>query len=669
MQTQLEFIDYAIIIGFFIVSLLIGVFVSRQSGKSSEDFFLSGRSMPWWLLGVSMVATTFAADTPGLVTDLVRGNGGVSANWVWWAFLLTGLLTVFFYSSLWRRSGITTDLEYYEMRYKGKSASFLRGFRAVYLGVIFNIITMAGVCLAGIKIGNILLGWEAWETLLYAGTVTVIYSAMGGLKSVLITDFFQFAIAMIGSVWATVYIVNLPEVGGLEALVLNNSVKDNLSILPHGVDTETLITLLIIPLAVQWWSVWYPGAEPGGGGYIAQRMLAAKNEKHATFATLFFNFAHYALRPWPWILVGLASLIVYPKLMTDDDSTIEIATERMIQLDNEVNESSFELFDAYLLKQMANDESNKEEYIRIQELSKKSSHTYQMKAMVYLYDQKSNHGKEDVDILKTESLVSLYLGNPMVTPDKLGHDLAYSAMVSKLPKGLIGLVVASLIAAFMSTISTQLNWGSSYIVNDLYKRFINKEASNKSQVTVGRISIVLLMLFAALLSLVFENAKAVFDIMLAVGAGTGLLFILRWFWSRINPYSEIAAMIISFIVAFFFFINGRLSEKWIDLPGYMELVVSVLITTAGWMIVTLLSKPTDEATMNSFNKKIFPSGNKFENFEYKVIGFVAATFGIYAALFATGYAIYGEMGRFVIAFGIFMAAIAIILSFRKKMFG
>ncbi|MCB9195279.1 MAG: Na+:solute symporter [Flavobacteriales bacterium] len=669
MQTQLEFIDYAIIIGFFIVSLLIGVFVSRQSGKSSEDFFLSGRSMPWWLLGVSMVATTFAADTPGLVTDLVRGNGGVSANWVWWAFLLTGLLTVFFYSSLWRRSGITTDLEYYEMRYKGKSASFLRGFRAVYLGVIFNIITMAGVCLAGIKIGNILLGWEAWETLLYAGTVTVIYSAMGGLKSVLITDFFQFAIAMIGSVWATVYIVNLPEVGGLEALVLNNSVKDNLSILPHGVDTETLITLLIIPLAVQWWSVWYPGAEPGGGGYIAQRMLAAKNEKHATFATLFFNFAHYALRPWPWILVGLASLIVYPKLMTDDDSTIEIATERMIQLDTEVNESSFELFDAYLLKQMANDESNKEEYIRIQELSKKSSNTYQMKAMVYLYDQKSNHGEEDVDILKTESLVSLYLGNPMVTPDKLGHDLAYSAMVSKLPKGLIGLVVASLIAAFMSTISTQLNWGSSYIVNDLYKRFINKEASNKSQVTVGRISIVLLMLFAALLSLVFENAKAVFDIMLAVGAGTGLLFILRWFWSRINPYSEIAAMIISFIVAFFFFINGRLSEKWIDLPGYMELVVSVLITTAGWMIVTLLSKPTDEATMNSFNKKIFPSGNKFENFEYKITGFVAATFGIYAALFATGYAIYGELASFSIAFGVFVFAVGVIISFRKKMFG
>ncbi|CAG5081006.1 sodium:solute symporter family protein [Parvicella tangerina] len=669
MGTQLAFVDYAIIIGFFIVSLLIGVLVSRQSGKSSEDFFLSGRNMPWWLLGVSMVATTFAADTPGLVTDLVRGNGGVYANWVWWAFLLTGLLTVFFYSNLWRRSGVTTDLEYYELRYKGKSASFLRGFRAVYLGVIFNIITMAGVCLAGIKIGNILLGWEAWETLLYAGTVTVIYSALGGLKSVLITDFFQFAIAMVGSIWATYYIVNMPSIGGLEAMVLNENVSDSLSILPSGLDTETLITLLIIPLAVQWWSVWYPGAEPGGGGYIAQRMLAAKNEKHATFATLFFNVAHYALRPWPWILVGLASLIVYPKLVSGDDANIEIPEERMLQLDQDVDEESFVLFNKFISDQIENQDSDKEEYIRLENVVNSNPDTYQVKALVYLYDQKSNHGESDVDILKTESLVSLYLGNPLVTPDKLGHDLAYSAMVSKLPKGLIGLVVASLIAAFMSTISTQLNWGSSYIVNDVYKRFINKEASNKSQVLVGRVSIVLLMLAAALLSMVFENAKSVFDIMLAVGAGTGLLFILRWFWKRINPYSEIAAMVISFLVALFFFVNGKLSDKIIDLPSHWILVLSVAITTVGWIVVTLLTNPTDEETINEFNEKIFPSGNKFENFGVKVLGFFAATFGIYAALFATGYAIYGEAKEFMIAGGIFLVATTVIIRFRKKMFG
>lgn len=669
MQTQLEFIDYAIIIGFFLVSLLIGILVSRQSGKSSEDFFLSGRNMPWWLLGVSMVATTFAADTPGLVTDLVRGNGGVYANWVWWAFLLTGLLTVFFYSNLWRRSGVSTDLEYYELRYKGKSASFLRGFRAIYLGVIFNIITMAGVCLAGIKIGNILLGWEAWETLLYAGSVTVIYSALGGLKSVLITDFFQFAIAMIGSVWATYYIVNLPSVGGLEAMVLNDSVSDSLAILPNSVDTEVLITLLIIPLAVQWWSVWYPGAEPGGGGYIAQRMLAAKNEKHATFATLFFNFAHYALRPWPWILVGLASLIVYPKMISGDDGSVEIAEERMVELDKEVDQGTFTMFNNYVSQQIEKKDENHDQYLRLQTIAKENSDTYQVKALVYLYDEKSNHGEGDVDLLKTESLVSLYLGNPKVTPDKLGHDLAYSAMVSKLPKGLIGLVVASLIAAFMSTISTQLNWGSSYIVNDVYKRFINREASDESQVLVGRVSIVLLMLAAALLSLVFENAKSVFDIMLAVGAGTGLLFILRWFWKRINPYSEIAAMVISFLVALFFFINGKMTTKLVDLPGHWILVLSIAITTIGWIIVTIITNPTDEATMKSFNDKIFPAGNKFENFKYKILGFISATFGIYAALFATGYAIYGETQEFLLALGIFLTAVGVIIGFRKRMFG
>lgn len=669
MQTQLEFIDYAIIIGFFVVSLLIGILVSKQSGKSSEDFFLSGRNMPWWLLGVSMVATTFAADTPGLVTDLVRGNGGVYANWVWWAFLLTGMLTVFFYSRLWRRSGITTDLEYYEMRYSGKSASFLRGFRAIYLGVIFNVITMAGVCLAGIKIGNILLGWSALETLMYAGTVTVIYSALGGLKSVLITDFFQFIIAMVGSIWATCYIVNLPEVGGLEAMVLNENVSESLSIFPNGVDMDVLITLLIIPLAVQWWSVWYPGAEPGGGGYIAQRMLAAKNEKHATFATLFFNFAHYALRPWPWILVGLASLIVYPKFVSGDDSQIEIAEERMVELDNNVNDQTFILFNDYLNKQIESNSEQKEDYERVLAVSTQHQETYQVKALAYLYDQKSTHGEDNVKILQLESLVSLYLGNPMVTPDKLGHDLAYSAMVSKLPKGLLGLVIASLIAAFMSTISTQLNWGSSYIVNDIYKRFINKEASNKSQVMVGRISIVVLMLAAALLSLVFENAKSVFDIMLAVGAGTGLLFILRWFWSRINPYSEIAAMIISFLVALFFFINGRMSEKIIDLPGYWELVLSVAITTIGWLIVTFLTQPTDKETLKKFNDLIFPGGNKFENFGFKILGFFAATFGIYAALFATGYVIYGETTNFMYALVVFLVSVTVLLGFRKKMFG
>jgi Na+/proline symporter len=307
---QLGFIDWIIVSIFFIVSITIGIITSKKASSSSDDFFLSGRKMPWWLLGVSMVATTFAADTPGLVTDIIRKeDGGVYGNWVWWSMLLTGMLTVFFYDKLWRKSGVTTDLEFYELRYSGKAASYLRGFRAIYLGVVFNVITMAGVCLAGNKIGYVLFGLEPYQTLLIAGIVTVIYSSLGGLKSVLLTDFFQFIIAMIGSVWATVYIVNLPEIGGIDNLISNPILQDKISFFPDFTNTELLTTMLIIPLAVQWWSTWYPGAEPGGGGYIAQRMLAAKDEKHATWAVLFFNFAHYALRPWPWIIVGLAHLL------------------------------------------------------------------------------------------------------------------------------------------------------------------------------------------------------------------------------------------------------------------------------------------------------------------------------------------------------------------------
>lgn len=546
---QLATIDYAIIFGFFILSLAIGLLVAKQSGKNSESFFLSGRNMPWWLLGFSMVATTFAADTPGLVTQLVRENG-VSGNWVWWAMLLTGMLTVFFYSKLWRKSGITTDLEFYELRYKGKSAGFLRGFRAIYLGVFFNIITMAGVCLAGAKIANILLGISQEETLIYSSIIVVIYSSLGGLKGVLITDFIQFIIAMIGSVWATIYIVNLPEIGGLDTLLTHTSVSDKLNILPDFSDTNALITLLIIPFAVQWWSTWYPGAEPGGGGYIAQRMLAAKNEKHATWATLFFNFAHYALRPWPWIVVGLASLILFP------------------------------------------------------------------------------------------SLESINTAFPNLSSEMQGHDVAYAAMMTYLPAGLIGIVLTSLIAAFMSTISTQLNWGSSYIVNDFYSRFINPNSTEKQNVLVGRISTVLLMVCAALFSFYLQSAHDVFNLLLQIGAGTGLLFILRWFWSRINPYSEISAMGISFLIAFIFFINGKLDTPLFELAGHWQLIIGVVITTLGWIIVTLLTKPTDSETLNKFESLIYGTESKFHNIGYKILAFFLGVIGTYSFLFATGYFIY-----------------------------
>ncbi|MCD8407608.1 Na+:solute symporter [Tenacibaculum dicentrarchi] len=544
-------LDYTIIIGFFLISLLIGVWASKSAGKSSADFFLSGRNMPWWLLGVSMVATTFAADTPGLVTELVRKNG-VSGNWVWWAMLLTGMLTVFFYAKLWRKSGITTDLEFYELRYSGKMAGFLRGFRAIYLGVIFNIIAMAGVCLAGAKIANILLGISQGEMLIYSSIIVVIYSSLGGLKGVLLTDFVQFILAMIGSVWATVYIVNMPEINGLSNLLSHPNVSGKLNMLPDFSNTESLITLFIIPFAVQWWSTWYPGAEPGGGGYIAQRMLAAKDEKNATWATLFFNFAHYALRPWPWIIVGLASLIIFP------------------------------------------------------------------------------------------SLESMNQAFPNLSEEMQGHDVGYAAMMTYLPAGLLGIVLTSLIAAFMSTISTQLNWGSSYVVNDFYSRFINKEASEKQKVVVGRISTVLLMICAALFSFYLQSAKDVFDLLLQIGAGTGLLFILRWFWSRINPYSEIAAMGISFVIAFFFFINRKLENPFFEIAGYWQLIIGVVITTFGWILVTLLTKPTDKKTIDNFESLIFEGEDKFKNIGIKIVGFITGTIGVYSFLFATGNWIYGK---------------------------
>ena len=571
---QLATIDWIIILLFFAVSLGIGIYVSKTSGKSANDFFLSGRNMPWWLLGLSMVATTFSTDTPNLVTDIVRTNG-VSGNWVWWAFLITGLLTVFVYAKLWRKSNVNTDLEFYELRYGGKPARFLRQFRSIYLGVIFNVITMSAVTLAAIKIGGIMLGLEPWQTVITAGLVTVTFSAIGGFKGVVYTDVVLFFVAMGGAIGAAYYLVNMPEVGGMQALLANENVAGKINILPDFGDREALITLLIIPLAVQWWSSWYPGAEPGGGGYIAQRMLAAKDENHAIGATFFFNIMHYALRPWPWILVALASLVVFP------------------------------------------------------------------------------------------DLESIQVAFPDITPDKLGHDLAYPAMLTKLPTGLLGLVLASLISAYMSTISTQLNWGSSYIVFDFYKTQINPEASQKRLVAVGRISTVVLMVLSTLLALLLQNAMQLFNLLLVFGAGTGLIFILRWFWWRINAWSEITAMVASGVVSLlitipsiktFLFGLGGLFPSWAEFPFV------VFITTGLWLLVTFMTPSEDSEVLRSFYKKTQPGGPGWS----KVIkeakaesvdlidgeqgwsvpsGIIAMLLGclmIYSAMFATGYYIYGD---------------------------
>ena len=567
---QLSSLDWAILIAFFIILLSIGFIASKKAGNSVNEFFLSGRNMPWWLLGISMVATTFSADTPNLVTDIVRTNG-VSGNWVWWAFLLTGMLTVFVYAKLWRRSEVLTDLEFYELRYGGKGAAFLRGFRAVYLGVFFNIMIMATVCLAGIKIGSVMLGLSPTQTLLIASTVTVFYSSLGGLKGVILTDFFQFTLAMVATFWAAVVIVNLPEVGGLGELISHPDIIPKLDLIPDISNREMFLVVFLLPIAVQWWSVWYPGAEPGGGGYVAQRMLSAKNENHAVWATLLFNFMHYAVRPWPWILIALASLIVFPNL---DD---------------------------------------------------------------------------------------LQLAFPEIDSSIIGHDLAYPAMMTLLPSGLLGLLLASLAAAFMSTIASHLNWGSSYVVNDFYRRFFEPNASEKKLVLLGRITTVLLMLLSCLLALLLSNALQAFAILLQIGAGTGLLFILRWFWHRINIYSEISAMIISFLVALYLqIVHPRLGFD--PLSAESQLIIGVSITTFSWILITYLTPEEDKEVLRDFYKKIQPGGRgwkkvvdeaKDEGIDLKgkkeawdvptgILCMILGCFFVYSILFSIGYFLYSE---------------------------
>ena len=564
---QLQNLDWTIILLFFLTFILIGLFTSKKSGKNSKEYFLSGRNMPWWLLGISMVATTFSADTPNLVTNIVREKG-VSGNWSWWAFLLTGMFTVYLYSKLWRRSKVLTDLEFYELRYSGKEAVFLRAFRAIYLGVFFNVIIMASVCLAGIKIGGILLGLSPFECIFYSSLITVLYSTLGGLRSVIYTDLIQFIIAMVGSIWATYYIINLEEVGGLGVMLSHSNVIDKLNFFPSSGDMDQLLIVLIIPLAVQWWAVWYPGAEPGGGGYIAQRMLSARDEKNAIYSTLLFNITHYVIRPWPWILIALSSLVVFPNL---------------------------------------------------------------------------------------DSIATAF---PGVDKSIIGNDIAYPAMLSLLPTGLLGLVLASLIAAFMSTISSHLNWGASYISIDFYKRFIKKNASEKEVVRAGKLSTVILMILAGFVSLQLSDSLGAFNILLQIGAGTGSIFLLRWFWWRVNAYSEITGMIISFFVAVYFeWIHESLFD--IRLKEYAELLIGVGVTTFSWLLVTILTKPTDDDKLIEFYKKIKPYGVGWNGFISKLdikrindkgdsamsdlfLVFLGVLM-VYFGLFGIGYILYNQM--------------------------
>lgn len=581
---SLDILDWSIIGLFFVVLISIGIWASRNAGKSYNEFFLSGRNMPWWLLGVSMVATTFSCDTPNLVTDIVRQNG-VAGNWIWWAFLLTGMLTVFVYAKLWNRSKVLTDLEFYEIRYSGKTAAFLRGFRAIYLGAFFNVMVIASVSIALIKISGVMLGWPPAQTLIIAAVIVVFYSALGGLKSILYTDFFQFGLAMAGAVGAAIILVN-SQTGDLATLFAHPAVQPKLNLIPDISNTDLFVSLLVIPLAVQWWSVWYPGAEPGGGGYIAQRMLSAKDEKNAISATLLFNFFHYALRPWPWIIVGLLSLIVFP------------------------------------------------------------------------------------------DIASLQLAFPDMDPQYVQHDMAYPAMLNLLPHGFLGLVVASLIAAFMSTTASQLNWGSSYIVNDFYVRFLNPVATQRQQVIAGRITTVVLMFFAVLLALVLQNALQAFHILLQIGAGTGLIYILRWFWWRINAYTELTGMIVSFAVAIGFLIAERF---WgYNLSGTFKILAGVGITTVAWLTVTFLTPPADKTVLRSFYQLIRPGGpgwkkvvdeaasegimlEKEKDLKWDVptglLGMLWGTLFVYSTLFAIGSFLYDNVLNAAILGGVALVAL------------
>ena len=550
----LSTLDWTIVAAYFALSLVVGLWVSRQAGQDTKSFFLAGRNMPWWLLGVSMVATTFSTDTPNLVTDLVRQNG-VSGNWAWWAFLLTGMLTVFVYAKLWRRSGVLTDIEFYELRYSGKAAAFLRGFRALYLGLVFNVLVMATVSLAAVKFGEIVLGWPGWVTLTIACSITLAYSALGGLKAVIITDFVQFTLAMIGSVWAMLYILDLPEIGGLSNLISHINVSDKLALIPDFSDPNMWVPVMLVPLAVQWWASYYPGAEPGGGGYIAQRMFSAKDESNAVAATFLFNVAHYALRPWPWILIALSSLIVFPEL---------------------------------------------------------------------------------ADIQRAF---------PNLSADKLGHDVAYPAMLTLL------------IAAFMSTMSTQLNLGASYLVNDFYHRFINKNASEKQLVQIGRLFTVLSIILGGGLGLMLTSAGQAFTLLLMIGAGTGLIYILRWFWWRINAYTEIVAMVSSIIIAGYF----NFGES--SLEGWQKIVIGAFLTTIVWVVATYFTPPDDEVTLRNFVKKVNPGGPGWVKYSDDISGkpwpvpkgilsMVLGCMAVYGFLLGVGQLIYGQTGSGLLICGL-----------------
>lgn len=578
-------LDWGIVLASIVICAIPPILLAKRAGSSTAEFFTSGQSAPWWLIGVSMVATTFSTDTPNLVTNFVR-TGGVASNWQWWAFLLTGMATVFFFARLWRRSGVLTDLEFYELRYSGRAATLVRGFRAVYLGLFFNCFIMASVNLAAAKIASIVLGWPMWQTLVICGVINIAFAASSGLWGVLVVDFIQFGIAMTGAFSAMYFALQQPEVGGMAGLVAKLP-ESTLSLVPDFSNWPLTLTLFVIPLTLQWWSVWYPGAEPGGGSYIAQRMLAAKSERDALGGTLFFNIAHYALRSWPWIIVALASLLVFP------------------------------------------------------------------------------------------TLESIQVAFPNVDPRLIGHDLAYPAMLKFLPHGFLGLMIAGMLAAYVSTLVTHLNWGSSYLVHDFYRRFVKTDATEAHYVGVGRWITAALMIVAGLLTYALDTAAESFQLLLSIGAGTGLIYLLRWFWWRINAWCEITAMVSSFVVALGFFIANKMG---MEIPAHISLLLTIAITTAVWVTTAIVTAPTERATLLAFYRKVRPAGPGWESVRAETglpaspdslpQAFVAWMFGcfmVYGALFGTGSLIYGHTATAAFWIVVFVISAGVLLRIVPKM--
>jgi Na+/proline symporter len=585
---HLSTLDWIIVVASLGVSFVPALVLARRAGRNITEFFAAGRAAPWWLIGISLVATTFSTDTPNLVTNLVR-DGGVAENWLWWSFLLTGMATVFFYARLWRRSSVLTDLEFYELRYAGRAASFVRGFRAIYLGLFFNCWIIATVNLALVKIAGILFGWPRFETLAISVVVPIIFAATAGLWGVMVTDMIQFFITMTSAFAAAYFAIHAPGVGGLHGLIghIARSNAGALSILPNFGDWHTALGIFVIPITVLWWSVWYPGAEPGGGSYVAQRMLAARGESDALLGTFAFQVMHYALRPWPWIVVALASTIVYPTL-----------------------------------------------------------HDIQLRF-------------------------------PGVAPSLIGNDIAYPAMLVFLPSGFAGFMVAGIFAAYRSTIETHLNWGTSYLVHDFYQRFIRPGSSERHLVLVGRIVTALLMLLGVLFTLALDNAHNAFNLLLSIGAGTGLIYLLRWFWWRINAWSEVSAMAASFVVSVAFFIAGKLGHA---VETTTVLLITIAVTTVAWVAVTYLTPPVETSVLAAFYERVRPAGPGWsairrayalppspDSLTLALAGWVCGLASVYGALFASGAFVYGHTAQGVVWSVVAASAIAGLLAVGRRL--